>query len=331
MPQMWYISISLQFFDEVAFTTTFYANTKNVNPQYFFRCVFMKTAIMTDTNSGLSMETGNKLGIFVLTMPVIIEEKTYLEHIDITHDDLYAAMRQSLPVSTSMPAPGALTDMWDDILSKGYDEIVYIPMSSGLSSSCATATSFADDYDGKVFVVDNRRISVTLYESVLDAKAMADKGIVGKDIKERLEKHAADNSIYITVDSLEYLKKSGRVTLAAATIATVINLKPVLTIQGDKLDSYAKVRGMKQSFRKMTEAIATDRKERFGDIPWQKLRLSTAGTFEDPEDIEAWTETVKDAFPELNVGYMPLSCSIACHVGIGSAGIGLSVIEDERI
>lgn len=291
----------------------------------------MKTAIMTDTNSGLSMDAGKELGIFVLPMPVIIDEKTFLEHIDVTHDDLYSAMRQSLPISTSMPAPGSLTNMWEDILKSGYDEVVYIPMSSGLSSSCATAASFAEDYDGTVFVVDNRRISVTLYESVLDAKAMAEKGIEGKEIKKRLEDHASNNTIYITVNSLEYLKKSGRVTLAAAAIATVINLKPVLTIQGDKLDSYAKVRGMKQSFRKMAEAIAKDREERFGDVPWEKLRLSTAGTFENPEDIEAWTETMKDAFPKLDVGYMPLSCSIACHVGMGAAGVGLSVIEDERL
>ncbi|MFR8170059.1 MAG: DegV family protein [Marvinbryantia sp.] len=287
----------------------------------------MRTAIVTDTNSGISIEKAKELGIFIVPMPVIIGENTYLEHQTITHAELYRAMRQHLDISSSQPSPGFVTDLWDSILASGYDEIVYIPMSSGLSGSCQSAAMLAKDYNGKVFVVDNHRISVTQETSVYDAKHLAESGFSAARIKERLEKHAYDASIYISVDSLEYLKKGGRITPAAAAFATVINLKPVLTIQGDKLDSFAKMRGMKLCEKKMIEAMQKDIETRFSDIPHTQLVIATAGTFENPADAEHWRQTVQNAFPDYDIRYSPLSCSIACHTGINAAGAGVVRIE----
>lgn len=287
----------------------------------------MRTAIVTDTNSGISIEKAKELGIFIVPMPVIIGENTYLEHQTITHAELYRAMRQHLDISSSQPSPGFVTDLWDSILASCYDEIVYIPMSSGLSGSCQSAAMLAKDYNGKVFVVDNHRISVTQETSVYDAKHLAESGFSAARIKERLEKHAYDASIYISVDSLEYLKKGGRITPAAAAFATVINLKPVLTIQGDKLDSFAKMRGMKLCEKKMIEAMQKDIETRFSDIPHTQLVIATAGTFENPADAEHWRQTVQNAFPDYDIRYSPLSCSIACHTGINAAGAGVVRIE----
>lgn len=287
----------------------------------------MRTAIVTDTNSGISIEKAKELGIFIVPMPVIIGENTYLEHQTITHAELYRAMRQHLDISSSQPSPGFVTDLWDSILASGYDEIVYIPMSSGLSGSCQSAAMLAKDYNGKVFVVDNHRISVTQETSVYDAKHLAESGFSAARIKERLEKRAYDASIYISVDSLEYLKKGGRITPAAAAFATVINLKPVLTIQGDKLDSFAKMRGMKLCEKKMIEAMQKDIETRFSDIPHTQLVIATAGTFENPADAEHWRQTVQNAFPDYDIRYSPLSCSIACHTGINAAGAGVVRIE----
>ncbi|MBQ9279000.1 MAG: DegV family protein [Lachnospiraceae bacterium] len=285
----------------------------------------MKTAIMTDTNSGITVQKGKEDGIFVLPMPVIVDNKDYLEGIDITHEDLYAAMRDGKDIHSSQPAIGAVSDMWDDILKQGYDEILYIPMSSGLSSSCEMAMGYAQKYNGKVLVADNHRISFSLYESVYDAKSYAQKGKKASEIKDALEKNAYNASIYITVNSLEYLKKSGRVTSAGAAIATVINLKPVLTIQGEKLDAYAKVRGMNTAKKKMLQALEEDLNTRFKDVPKEKLQLATAGTFEHKEDAEAWLDEVNNAFPGFEPYYLPLSCSIACHVGIDSVGTAIAV------
>lgn len=287
----------------------------------------MRTAILTDTNSGISLEKAEELGIFIIPMPVVIGEDTYLEYKSITHDDLYRAMRRHLDISSSQPSPGFVTDLWSSILASGYDEIVYIPMSSGLSGSCHNAAALAEDYGGRVYVADNHRISVTLETSVLDAKYMADCGLTGREIKDRLERHAYDASIYISVDSLEYLKKGGRITPAAAAFATVINLKPVLTIQGDKLDSFAKMRGMKLCEKKMIEALQNDIRTRFSDIPHGQLVVATAGTFENPADAKSWRQAVQDAFPDYDIRYSPLSCSIACHTGINAAGAGVVRVE----
>lgn len=283
----------------------------------------MRTAIVTDTNSGISIEKAKELGIFIVPMPVIIGENTYLEHQTITHAELYRAMRQHLDISSSQPSPGFVTDLWDSILASGYDEIVYIPMSSGLSNSCCNAIRFSQEYEGKVQVVDNHRISVTQETSVQCAQKLAGQGMGAKEIREYLEQRAYDASIYITVDSMEYLKKGGRITPAAAAFATVLNLKPVLTIQGDKLDVYTKARGMKQAETKMIEAVRQDRLTRFGEVPDSQLRVETAGTFESEEQAQRWRQLVQAEFPTIPVSYVQLPCSIACHVGINAAGTGI--------
>ena len=290
----------------------------------------MKIAIATDTNSGITASEGEKLGVFVLAMPVILEETIHYEGLDITSEQLYDAMRQHREVSTSQPSPGQLMELWDGILAKGYDEIVYIPMSSGLSGSCQSAALFARDYDGKVQVVDNHRISVTQRESVISALRLAEQGYDAGQIREFLEKHAYDASIYITVDSMEYLKKGGRVTPAAATLATVLNLKPVLTIQGDKLDAFAKVRGMKLAESKMIDALHQDRAERFRDVPESRLLIETAGTLENEALAESWRQQVQAEFPFAKVSYANLPCSIACHVGMNSVAAVIMTEEVQR-
>lgn len=284
----------------------------------------MRTAIVTDTNSGLTLEQGEQYGIFVLPMPVIVEDETYTECKTITHKELFLAIRQKKNISSSQPSPGDIQELWNECL-KEYDEIVYIPMSSGLSGSCESAQGLAKKYKGRVEVVDNHRISVTQFLSALDAKKLADDGLNAKEIKEQLELHAYDASIYIMVDTLEYLKRSGRVTPAAAAFASVLNLKPVLTIQGDKLDAFTKARGAKQGRKCMIDAVRKDRETRFKDVPDSKIVIATAGTFDEPEMEEEWRATVNAEFPEFKVIYMPLSCSIACHTGINAAGA--AVIE----
>ena len=290
----------------------------------------MKIAIATDTNSGITAMEGEKLGVFVLAMPVNLEETIHYEGIDITSEQLYDAMRQHRDVTTSQPSPGQLMELWDGLLAKGYDEIVYIPMSSGLSGSCQSAALFAQDYDGRVQVVDNHRISVTQKESVISALRLVEQGYDAGQIRDFLEKHAYDASIYITVDSMEYLKKGGRVTPAAATLATVLNLKPVLTIQGDKLDAFAKVRGMKLAESKMIEAIHQDRAERFKDVPESRLLIETAGTLENGELAEHWRQQVQAEFPFAKVSYANLPCSIACHLGMNSVAAVIMTEEVQR-
>lgn len=286
----------------------------------------MKTAVLTDTNSGITVAEGEKLGIYVLPMPVIVQDHCYLEGVDITNEQLYKAMISDQEVSSSQPSPGEVMALWDRVFKDGYDEIVYIPMSSGLSGSCHSAAQLAEDYDGKVYVVDNHRISVTLMESVLDGKALAKQGKSACEIKKILEEQSYQASIYVAVDSLKYLKKSGRITASAAAIANMFSIKPVLSIQGEKLDLFAKVRGLKQSEKKMIEALKADLQTRFADVPKERIRISTAGTFEDEEDSRKWQAYVQSAFPEADVYYVPLSCSIACHVGVNAVGVGATVI-----
>lgn len=260
-------------------------------------------------------------------MPVIVDGKIYAEGVDIHNEQLYEAMKQNLDVSTSQPSPGEIMDLWDRILADGYDQIVYIPMSSGLSGTCQSARQFALDYDGKVQVVDNHRISVTQKESVLSACRLAEQGMDAGAIKAYLEERAFEASIYITVDSLEYLKKGGRITPAVAAFATILNLKPVLTIQGDKLDTFRKARGMRAAEECMVEALRQDRQTRFTDVPDSGLQIDTAGTFEDPEQAERWRLQVQEAFPNAVVEYSHLPCSIACHVGRNAAGIAITKKE----
>ena len=287
----------------------------------------MKTAIMTDTNSGISSEEAEHLGAFVQAMPVILDGKNYLEGIDVTHQDVFRAMRDKKEVSTSQPPVGLIMEQWDKIFAMGYDEIVYLPMSSGLSGSFASALAVASDYGGKVQVADLRRISVTLREAVMDGLFLSEQGISAMEIKQKLENNAGNSVIYLAVDTLEYLKKSGRVTASTATIATVLNIKPVLVNMGGKFSSFAKPRGMKNAKQKIIDAVQEDLQNRLKHIPHEKIRISTAGSFETVEEAKDWQEQIQSMFPEFQVRYDALSCSVVCHTGMGAAGLGISVIE----
>lgn len=293
----------------------------------------MKTAVMTDSNSGITPEEGKKIGIYSLPMPVIIEGDVFYEGKNITQEEYYGAMTSGKNVTTSQPSPGDVMDMWDGILKEGYEQVVYIPMSSALSASCHAAIQLSEEYGGKVQVVDDHRISVTMRESVLEAKWMANQGMTAEEIKKKLEENAYNSSIYIAVDTLEYLKKGGRVTAAGAAIGAVLNIKPVLTIQGEKLDAFTKVRGMKKAELKMLEAIEEDLNTRFADVDRKQLRLGAAGTFQKQEDADQWYKMVKDTFENEidDIYYDSLSFSIGCHVGPNAIGIGISVVtRDEK-
>lgn len=293
----------------------------------------MKTAVMTDSNSGITPEEGKNIGIYSLPMPVIIEGDVFYEGKNITQEEYYGAMTSGKNVTTSQPSPGDVMDMWDSILKEGYEQVVYIPMSSALSASCHAAIQLSEEYDGKVQVVDDHRISVTMRESVLEAKWMANQGMTAEEIKKKLEENAYNSSIYIAVDTLEYLKKGGRVTAAGAAIGAVLNIKPVLTIQGEKLDAFTKVRGMKKAELKMLEAIEEDLNTRFADVDRKQLRLGAAGTFQKQEDADQWYKMVKDTFENEidDIYYDSLSFSIGCHVGPNAIGIGISVVtRDEK-
>ncbi|MGN0244685.1 MAG: DegV family protein [Lachnospiraceae bacterium] len=287
----------------------------------------MSIAIMTDTNSGITVEEGKQIGIYVLSMPIFIDNTCYLEGKNLKPEQMYEAMKSGYQTSTSQPSPGVIVELWNSILNSGYDEIIYIPMTSGLSGSCQSATILSEEYKGKVYVVDNHRISVTLRESVLEAKRMTDKGYSAAEIKEYLEKSAFLSSIYLTVESLTYLQKGGRLSSTSAVLGSVLNIKPILTIQGEKIDAFSKCRGIKICEKKMIEAIKNDIANRFSDTPTERIRIAIAGSLQNQEDIDSWLNTVQSAFPDMNVYYNPLPCSIVSHVGPGAMGIGVSVIE----
>ena len=285
----------------------------------------MKIAILTDTNSGISSTEAEELGIFLIPMPVIIDDETFYEGQNITEEAFYQALSSDKKVTTSQPSPADVLDYWDFLLQKGFDEVVYIPMSSGLSNSCHAAMGFAEDYDAKVFVVDNHRISVTLKSSVIMAKKLSDIGKSGSEIKSILEEDAYHSSIYISVNTLTYLKRGGRITPAAAMIGSVLNIKPILTIQGEKLDSFSKARSMKKCEQRMIEALLNDKEKRFADVPNEQLSIGAAGTCLSEEEQLNWKHALEEAFPGADVFYNPLSASIGCHTGPGAAGVGLSV------
>ena len=282
-----------------------------------------KTAIATDSNSGIIPQEAQDMGIFMMPMSFNVNGRDYTENVDITYKEFYRYIADSkTQVSTTQPSPGQLMEMWDNIL-KDHDEIVYIPMSSGLSSSCQTAKMLAaSDYAGKVFVVDNRRISVTQYQSVVDAKAMADNGQDAETIAKKLEEDAGESSIYIMVNKLTYLKRGGRVTAAGALIANVMNLKPVLQIQGAKLDAYAKSRGTKTARKAMIDAMKKDFEIRFKDEV-QKGNMTLHASYSDMKlfEIETWINEISEAFPGFEIHSAPLSLSIGCHIGPGSLAI----------
>ena len=249
-------------------------------------------------------------------MPFFINGELFLEDITLTQEEFYKRLLEDADISTSQPSPGDVIDLWDEILEE-YDEIIYIPMSSGLSSSCETAMGLSKDYDGKVHVIDNQRISISQRQSVLDALEMAKKGMSAQEIDDVLMREKLEASIYITVDTLKYLKKGGRVTPAAAAIGTVLNLKPVLQIQGEKLDSFAKVRGWKAAKKTMLEAAAKDLAERFKG---KEMYIHAAYTCSE-EEAKEWKGEIEEKFPGYNIHMDKLSLSVSCHIGAGSKAI----------
>ena len=266
-------------------------------------------------------QLAKEMGITVLPMPFMIDGETYYEDITLTQEQFYQRLKDNSDISTSQPTPDSIMKLWDELL-KEYDQIVHIPMSAGLSGSCATAMMLAgeDEYEGKVFVVDNHRISVTQYQSVKDAMMLADMGMGGAQIKKRLEETAADSVIFVTVDTLKYLKKGGRITPAAAALGTLLRIKPVLIILGEKLDSFAKARTMKQAKTLMMNAIQKELDERLHDSECKDCHLAIAHSDNEEAALE-FKKEVEERFPDADIYLAPLSLSIACHIGPGSLAL----------
>ena len=281
----------------------------------------MKIAVVTDSNSGITQAQAKEMGITVLPMPFMIDGETYYEDITLTQEQFYQRLKDNSDISTSQPTPDSIMKLWDELL-KEYDQIVHIPMSAGLSGSCATAMMLAgeDEYEGKAFVVDNHRISVTQYQSVKDAMMLADMGMDGAQIKKCLEETAADSVIFVTVDTLKYLKKGGRITPAAAALGTLLRIKPVLIILGEKLDSFAKARTIKQAKTLMMNAIQKELDERLHDSECKDCHLAIAHSDNEEAALE-FKKEVEERFPDADIYLAPLSLSIACHIGPGSLAL----------
>lgn len=275
-----------------------------------------KIAIVTDSNSGITQAQGKELGIHVIPMPFYINEELFYEDITLSQEEFYLKLAEDAEISTSQPSPGDVIDLWEELL-KDHDEIIHIPMSSSLSSSCETAMMLSKEFEGKVHVIDNQRISMTMRQSVLDAIEMVGTGMTASEIEEVLMREKLEASIYITVDTLKYLKKGGRVTPAAAALGTVLNLKPVLQIQGGKLDSYAKVRGMKAAKKTMIEAIKNDLEGRFAG---KEMHMQIAYTCSEEEAMK-WKNDLEEIFPEYDIYLGKLSLSVSCHIGPGAIAL----------
>lgn len=287
-----------------------------------------KIAIITDSNSGLSQEEAKELGIFMIPMPFEIDGKEYLDGINLERDAFYEFQTNDSEIFTSQPAPQTVMDLWDEVL-KEYDEIIHIPMSSGLSSSLQTAKMLADDYEGKVYAVDNQRISVTMVDSIADAMYLRDKGLSAKEIGERLESEGLNSSIYITLDTLKYLKKGGRITPAAAAIGTLLKIKPVLQIQGEKLDAFAKVRTMSAAKSIMINAVKSDVAGRISENGKYKYVINIAHT-NNLEAAQEFEKEIRLAIPEYKgeIRIMELSLSVTCHIGPGSLALAVSRVVE---
>ncbi len=276
-----------------------------------------KVAVITDSNSGITQSQAKEMGIFVLPMPFFINDETYFEDISLTQEQFYEMLKGGADIHTSQPSPDSVMQLWDEVL-KEYDEIVHIPMSSGLSSSCQSAIMLAQEYEGKVQVVNNQRISVTQRQSALDAKLLVSKGMSALEIKNFLEEDKFNSSIYIMLDTLYYLKKGGRITPAAAALGTLLKLKPVLQIQGEKLDAFAKARTTNQGKSIMINAIKKDIETRFGGMTEDKhIWLEIAHTA-NAEAAEAYKAEILEQFPGYDIHIDPLSLSVACHIGPGA-------------
>lgn len=287
-----------------------------------------RVKIVTDSNSGITQQQGRELGIEVLPMPFFINDTQYFEEISMSQEDFYKALLDDeAAVSTSQPSPEAVMELWRGLL-KEYDELVHIPMSSGISSSCATAFMLAaeDEFEGRVFVVDNQRISITQRRSVIQAKELVERGFSGQEIHDILVRDKFHSSIYIMVDTLKYLRKGGRLTPAVAAIGTLLRIKPVLQIQGEKLDSYAKVKTLKQAKSTMIKAISNDLENRFSDDG--VMHIDIAHT-QNPEEAERFREELDEVFPGHDIYIDNLSLSVSCHIGPGALAVALSGVPKE--
>jgi len=278
-----------------------------------------KIAVITDSNSGITQSQAKELGIYVVPMPFMINEEPFYEDITLTQEQFYQRLSDNADVITSQPSPEEVMKLWDEVL-ESHDEIVHIPMSSWLSGSCQSARMLAQDYEGRVQVVNNQRISVTQRQSALDALALIDKGMDAASVREALEADKFNSSIYIMLDTLYYLKKGGRITPAAAALGTILRLKPVLQIQGEKLDAFAKARTVSQGKTIMLNAIKTDMEKRFGGAAADNIWLQIAYTY-DREAAEQFKAQVEETFPGFDVHMDPLSLSIACHIGPGALAL----------
>lgn len=287
----------------------------------------MKIAVGTDSGSGITQVQAEELGIFVVPMPFMIDGEEFEEDITLTREEFYRRMSEDADISTSQPSPERVTQIWDKVLQQ-YDQIVYIPMSSGLSGSMQTARVLAEDYDGRVQVVDNQRVSVTQRQSVLDAKKLVASGMDAAAVKQVLERKKMESSIYITVDTLKYLKKGGRITPAAAALGTLLRIKPVLQIQGEKLDAFSKARTMKQARATMLSALAHDLENRFRDPKAEHMWIEVAHTENEEMAMELAAE-LKELYPQTpEIRVDPLALNIACHIGPGSLAIACSRFID---
>lgn len=290
----------------------------------------MKTAVVTDSNSGITQSQAKEMGIFVIPMPFMINGDTFEEDISLTQGEFYERLKEDADISTSQPSPETVMTLWDQIL-KEYDEIIHIPMSSSLSSSCQTALMLSEDYDGRVQVADNRRISITQRQAAKDALEMASFGMTAKEICQELERTSGESSIYITIDTLKYLKKGGRITPAAAALGTLLRLKPVLQIQGGKLDAFSKARTMKQAKSTMTAAIAQDLKKRFDDPEAKHTWIAVAHTCNE-EAAKEFADELREMYPDTGqIVINPLSLSVACHIGPGALAVAVTRCLDEDL
>lgn len=282
-----------------------------------------RIAIVTDSNSGITQKEAQELGITVLAMPFYIDEQLLLEDITLTQEEFYTRLAQDADISTSQPSPADVMETWERLLQK-HEKVVHIPMSSGLSNSCQTAMVLAREFKNRVMVVDNQRISVTQRQSVLDAIELAKAGKTAEEIKEILEKESHESSIYITLETLKYLKKGGRITPAAAALGTVLNLKPVLQIQGEKLDAFSKARGKKQAKKTMIKAMEKDLKTRFKDYQQKGLMCLEAAYTGNLEEAMEWKAELEKNFSPMKVYMAPLSLSVACHIGQGALAVAVA-------
>lgn len=288
----------------------------------------MKVAIMTDTNSSITIEEGKRDGIFLMTLPVIIGDKTYIEGENLSTKELYQGMADGVPVKTSQPSPQDLMDMWQSILDEGYDEIVYIPMTLTLSSSYSTAAAFAQEFDGKVQVVNNYRLSSMLYEAVYDAKAYAEKGMSAKEIKEKLESESKNSFMVLTVDTLKYLKEGGRVSASKFLVANLANIKPIMILHEAKIDAVKKARGLNMAKNKLVAYVKEKVEELYNEYAPERISIGIIDTFLNDEDSKDLLERVKKVFPDLKIMARKCPCSIACHVGANALAVSATVMGE---